>query len=680
LKKANLVTIIILLTIALSLLPLFQPKNFWVGYGSMGSHFYKNNFYEIHYGEASTGVYKPQIYFLTLYDRIPLVEISDQGSELNELRIYGNLSENIRIEGNILISSYNDGLLIKKVEPKKDEIQVSYIMNKESNLTITFWRWYYDRVENVTKYDLFNEKLNSSNIIYYTFSYYNKPCVGEMIFNQAPNEIIVHGDDVGVNKIVTSFINTKNVSVLIKIFQKPEVILTLSSYIVYPFIAVIILGVYIVISLFPLRFKIRYSLRENFINNRNFLKPIYLAIISFIIRIILAPFFMHVWDVTTIQEALNDFISGKNVYASVEEKTFMLRQVNGVEANYEGFAYLPHLLLIYLPFYFIYKSIFSNVPAIIGGHLEAPLQLTTPNIYVFLLLIKLPTILADAIITYILAKKSSKIGLLYAILPYSIMITSVWGNSDSIIGLLLLLTILIVSEKPLLAGIFYGISLMKLFIIVTFPAILLYLPKKWNHHINFILGILISQIPTIIFFIQGPNSMLNILLFHSIRSPGGVNIYNLAPKLYSYQLQSILNKITIVILFSIITLLLLKCKVQIERIVLSLALYMALGPVVNEQHLATLLPLLLLLNYDSLVLFLSTGYLVYALLYSGPTYFMAPLAKLLENSTIISDLNSSWTSLFCQITPQLLYTIALTCSLTIFFIVEKAMRKNRIDV
>jgi hypothetical protein len=212
--------------------------------------------------------------------------------------------------------------------------------------------------------------------------------------------------------------------------------------------------------------------------------------------------------------------------------------------------------------------------------------------------------------------------------------------------------------------------------VVAFPAFLLSPPRKRSHLLKFLLGVVISQIPTIAFLIQDPNSMLDVLLFHSIRSPGGVNIYNLAPKLYSYQLQSILNKISIAILFTTVLAILAKGKLQTEKLALSLAAYMAVGPVVNEQHLAALLPLLFLLNYDSLAVFLSTGYLAYALLYSGPTYFMAPLAKLLGDSTIVSDLASSWTSLFSQITPQLLYTIAVTCSLAVLFTIERACTRK----
>jgi hypothetical protein len=155
-----------------------------------------------------------------------------------------------------------------------------------------------------------------------------------------------------------------------------------------------------------------------------------------------------------------------------------------------------------------------------------------------------------------------------------------------------------------------------------------------------------------------------------------VNIYNLAPKLYSYQLQSTLNRISTAVLGLTVLACLIKGKTEAEKIVFSLAAYMAVGPVVNEQHLATLIPLLLLQGYSSLTLSLSTGYLAYALLYSGPAYFMAPLEKILGEDAL-SGLSSSWTSLFNQITPQLLYTIAVACSIALLFTIEEACTSKR---
>ena len=664
--KAGLAKIaIVSAVIALSLLPLMQPKNVWAGYGSIGSHFYKNSVYEIHYAESGNGVGKPQVYVLTLYDRVPLIEVSDLRSELNGERIC-NLTEEIKVEGNTLISSYDHGLLVKKVEPSEEGVSVSYSVRGEANLTLTLWRWYYDSVENVTAYSPSGSKLKPSDTINFTFQYYGKECAGEIFFNPKPDELIVYKDDVGVNKILASFNRIENVSLTVKASRKPENVFTPSSYLVYPCIAAFISGAFLFLQPFKTRFKLKYISGDA---SSLSLKPIHLAIIAFSVRAALAPFFMHAWDVTTLHEALEDFMSGRNVYASVAEKTMMLRQMNGVEASYEGYAYLPHAILFYLPSYLAYKLL-CNGPAIVGGHFQ-PLQLIEPNIYIFLTLTKVPIMLADAAITYVLAKRSSGLGLLYALLPYSIAITSVWGNFDSLIGLLLLLAFLTRKEHPTASGILYGISLTKLFVIVTFPAFILSMRRERSSILKFMLGLILSQAPTIAFFIQDPNSMLNVLLFHSTRSPGGVNIYNLAPKLYSYQLQSTLNRISTAVLGLTVLVCLIKGKTDAEKIVFSLAAYMAVGPVVNEQHLATLIPLLLLQGYSSLTLSLSTGYLAYALLYSGPTYFMAPLEKILGEDAM-SGLSSSWTGLFNQITPQLLYTIAVACSLAVLFTIAEA--------
>jgi hypothetical protein len=137
-----------------------------------------------------------------------------------------------------------------------------------------------------------------------------------------------------------------------------------------------------------------------------------------------------------------------------------------------------------------------------------------------------------------------------------------------------------------------------------------------------------------------------------------------------------LNRVSTAVLGLTVLACLIKGRTEAEKIVFSLAAYMAVGPVVNEQHLATLIPLLLLLGYSSLTLSLSTGYLAYALLYSGLIYFMAPLEKILGEDAM-SGLSSSWTGLFNQITPQLLYTIAVTCSLALLFTIEEVCTSKR---
>ncbi|MCS7119990.1 MAG: hypothetical protein RMJ07_06415 [Nitrososphaerota archaeon] len=658
---------VVCLTIVLGFLPFMQPRGEWAGYGSLGSHFYKNDHYEVHYGEASTGVGKPQIYVLISLDRVPLVEVSDQRSEVNWLRIYPNFAEVIRLDGGALVATYGGGVLVKRVEPSGDVIRILYSLSVDANLTITLWRWYYESVENVTKFDVASSVLPASGKLHFTFMHNGERLTGEIGFSPVPDEIVVYGDDAGLNKIAVSFIDVSKVSMSIcaNVSGSGRSSGLWSPLLLYPIIAAAVTMFFLVYSVFPLKFRLRMSRRGSaVIVGKGLLSPVCLALIAFAVRLILSPFFMHVWDVVTVHESLNEFASGRNVYCSVVERTLMLRAANGVEANYEGYAYLPHPLLIYMPFHLAYVWLFGGAPAMFGGHLS-PLKLATPNIYVFLTLLKMPVILADAAITYILARKSARLGLFYAFLPYSIMITSVWGNFDSLVGLFLLLAFICRSERPLLSGLFYGLSLMKLYMAVVFPAFLFSTVRRRDTLVRFLFGLVISQVPTLIFFAQDPGSMLQVLLFHSVRSPGGVNLYHLAPKLYSYGFQSILNKVSIVALGLTVLAILMRIGSHEEGVPLSLAAYLAVGSVVNEQHLAALLPLLLFLGYEGLASFLSAGYFLYALFYSGPAYFMAPLATLSLGGEFVARLGSSWADLFGQVSPYILYALAVTCSLSL---------------
>lgn len=673
--KVNLATVtIVWLVFAFSFLPFMQPRNEWTGYGSMGSHFYKNDLYEIHYGEVSTGVGKPQIFLLIAYDRTPIVEISDHRSEINGERIHPNFPETVRTEGDALVSMYGDDFLVKRVKPDGDTVKVSYELSTEANLTVTLWRWYYHSVENITRYNLVGAELPPSGIIHYTFFYNDEPCICEVMLDPIPGEVLVYGDEDGVNKIVLTFKEARKVSLTFRAVEKPSVMafFSSSSSLTYPLIALAVLGIFLALKPRLSMLRLKFNPQESLNIKGVPLKPHHIFLIAAGVRAALAPFFMHVWDVTTLQEALNDFVSGRSVYSAVIERTLALRHASGVEANYEGYAYLPHPLLAYLPFYLVYVRFFGVTPAIIGGHREAQLQLVTPNVYFFLFLVKVPVILADASVSYLLAMKTPKIGLLYALSPYSIMVTSVWGHFDPLAGLFLMLAIMLASKRSFASGFLYGFSLMKLFTAVAFPALVLILPRNRRAYMNFLSGLFASQLPTLYYFIQDTNAMLSVLLFHSARSPGGVNVYNLAPKLYCYQLQSAVNRVAFAIL-SLALLMLLAgrwMRVEADVAVLSVASYLAVGPVVNEQYLAVLLPSLFMFDHPALASALSAGYLAYALLYSGPAYFMKPIEALPGCGQTVALLEESWASLFANITPQLLYAIAVACSLTLLFSIQ----------
>ncbi|MEM4383796.1 MAG: hypothetical protein QXU44_07055 [Candidatus Caldarchaeum sp.] len=660
-----------------SFLPFMQPVDSWNGYGSQGSHFYKNKLYEIHYSDHSSGVGKPQIYLTNGHDRVPLIELSDHTSTLEGLKIYPDLKSKVRINEQELEASYagNGITLTKRVKPDNEYIRITYTADRKVNLSLSLWRWYYEEVMGITKYNWKTLKLQPVNELVFSFQSAGRLCAAKLFTQPTPNELLVEGDHLGINKIILSF-RSKTVDLWIKADPSCPVGsgISASSMFVYPVIAGSLSTIYLGARWFTHNLKIRDKPSQASILQCNPKVQLTVALISGVIRLVIAPFFMHVWDITTIQESLEDFLQGRNVYETVQEKTEMLRNVNGVEANYEGYTYLPHPLLVYSPFYLLYKTVTNGKPPIVGGHFEQTFELIRPNIYIFLELMKTPIIVADVVITYIVVKKSLRAGLIYAFLPYSILITSIWGQFDALVGLLLLLTAITVNKRPLLGGIFFGMATMKIFILVALPALLLSLQREKRSYAMFLAGLTISQIPALLFLAQNSEAMLSALLFHTSRSPGGINILHLAPKLYSYDAQSAVNKIALLILGS--TILVHALKIKRNNVVMSLTIpiltYLTLGPVTNEQHLASLIPLLIYEERYLLTIGLSNIYVAYALLYSGPTYFTQPLSATSNTlRAFLISMDQSWNTIFGGTTFQLLYLLAILGTFTVVSFIRK---------
>ncbi|MEM2498342.1 MAG: hypothetical protein QXR81_08205, partial [Candidatus Nezhaarchaeales archaeon] len=156
-----------------------------------------------------------------------------------------------------------------------------------------------------------------------------------------------------------------------------------------------------------------------------------LTLIAVAIRLVVAPFFMHTWDVTTIITSSDQFLKGLSPYAYALRQMEALHEATGLRLPYYGFLYLPTVLPFFAPFYSVYLSLFKDAP-LVGGHgdIYTGLRLTYPQLYYGLTLIKLPVILADGAITYLLYSRSVKAAKIYAFSPYSIVITSIWGNFD----------------------------------------------------------------------------------------------------------------------------------------------------------------------------------------------------------------------------------------------------------
>lgn len=313
------------------------------------------------------------------------------------------------------------------------------------------------------------------------------------------------------------------------------------------------------------------------------------------IRLILAPFFMHAWDIGTILEASQQFLNGENVYRHVTESTYLLRQSTGLPFYYHGFAYLPQTLLIFAPLYQLYTLIFPV------EHLDLRAVepvIPYPQIYVFLLLIKIPIILTDVAVIYLLSKRTLKIGLFYALNPYVLFITAIWGNFDPLVGLFLLVSYLCFDERRFLSGFLYGLSLIKIYTIVLFPLFLARSLSSRKEFMKFLLGLSIASLPAIYCLLVAPNSFLDVLLFQGARPVNGMNMYYIVSSVQGMFFQMAIARIATFIfaiaLLSLTYVVLRERQPMLNSVVMLMLAYMIFAPVTNEQYLAGLLPLALL--------------------------------------------------------------------------------------
>ena len=313
----------------------------------------------------------------------------------------------------------------------------------------------------------------------------------------------------------------------------------------------------------------------------------YLALMAAgtIIRILLAPFFGHSWDMYVWIESGGLAARGVNVYEIRELTDFPW-----------GFYAYPPLWLYWLT---AVSALATDITA-----LEIKVAL-----------IKAPIILTDilsAILLYRLARlyslensKARKITLLFYLNPISILISSVWGMFDSIAVLLTLAASYLLLKRRI---IYSGLALALGTAAKIYPSLLLipfsiYLAaekeKRWRELAylisSFALGILIAALP----YMRSIPAMLDKLLFH---------FTNIGQFTYWVALSNFSNT-SLISLLSITSFILL-CLVIVNRCLqyrsesLMLLLYavngillafLATSSKVNVQYITWVLPFLLLL-------------------------------------------------------------------------------------
>lgn len=393
------------------------------------------------------------------------------------------------------------------------------------------------------------------------------------------------------------------------------------------------------------------------------------------IRLLVAPFFMHQWDMTTMLTAPQQFLNGENVYANVYQETLSLQGRTGLPILFEGWLYLPHALYLYAPFYSLYAFLFPpGILPVINGYGQGPLAFLYPNIYVALLLIKLPVILADSAIIYLLARRNTRMGLIYALSPYSVFITSVWGNFDPLIGLLLMASVLMFERSKFASGILYSLSLVKIYTIFASGGYLVKLYKRPRELAEFIVGFVVAQLPTLYYFAIDRMSFLSVLFYHSARPIGGINIYGALLQIREVFFMGLVYRLLLallVVIVTIVTIQVARKKLSLEESVVALMLtFIIFSPVTNEQYLAAVLPLMLLIG-------LQTNSLTYvSLLFiavnSTYTYFAKPILwSSPSGQRIWEQAQEVWAQYYFNHQPQLMYLTGLAFGILAFITLRK---------
>jgi len=339
-------------------------------------------------------------------------------------------------------------------------------------------------------------------------------------------------------------------------------------------------------------------------------KALRIALMAALLRLLVAPFFGHLWDVKTLQETLYYTLRGENVYTLVYTLSKEVSESTGQPLFYEGFAYPPHIALILIPFYTIYLALGGDPQPIkvfdtIAGAslLYEPQFYLSKDVFLFMIFIKAPMIIADSIIVYILGKRNLQLATIYALSPYVILITGAWGMFDSLTALFLLLSIILAGRgRYMLSGLSYGFSLMKLYTLLALPVFMLCLKRRGLNAItSFTLGLVVSQIPTLAYMILDPRSFTyTVLLFHLLRQPSGLTPLRMLSVAESITLTSIISTFHAIIAVAVyLTILIYIAKNNVDLtkgVTLALLYFLAFSKVVHEQYYLPLYTLLLQLR------------------------------------------------------------------------------------
>jgi hypothetical protein len=215
------------------------------------------------------------------------------------------------------------------------------------------------------------------------------------------------------------------------------------------------------------------------------------------------------------------------------------------------------------------------------------------------MMLKIPIILADVAIVYVLAGSDFKKAKYYAFCPYIIFISAVWGMFDAIVAVFLLLSYLTFTKKShFLSGLTFGLSLVKLYTVVLLPLFVIRLLGRWRALGEFLLGLSITLVPVAYYMIVSPDAFWNVLvIFQGTRIMGGVNLYNFIWTVMDVHFDLQVSRIPNILLLVSIVYVLFRYGQKLPMLEAMLAimfLSFIFGKVLNEQFLVSIFPLILL--------------------------------------------------------------------------------------
>jgi hypothetical protein len=396
-----------------------------------------------------------------------------------------------------------------------------------------------------------------------------------------------------------------------------------------------------------------------------------IVLLAAAVRLAIAPFFMHAGDVGTIYESSIMALKGLNPYDFVYAMTVQMQNAAGLPVFFEGYAYHPLLIYFFAPFYWLFTLIAGTGPVMIDGHYPSVPVLIYPWTPLLLVMLKIPIILADLLVVYLLAGMDTRKAEIYAFCPYVIFIGVVWGMFDALVGLFLLSSYLVSSRSNFLSGLFYGLSLLKLYTVVLLPLYVVRLFGRRRAFVEFIGGLTLTLLPVAYYLVVSPVSIWNVLVtFQGTRLMGGVNLYNfiwIVPDLwFDLAVSMIPNILLVIALYYLIAKFGRKAPL-LESILAIMFAYFLFGKVINEQFLVSIFPLILLSRECDHRLWIAP--FVFIFLRSPFYYFMLPI---LWTSPIFYgyylQADDIWRQLQAAGYLQIpMYAVGITFSLLIFW-------------